>query len=126
MRKVLSILLLICGTISLGLGIIGIFLPLLPTTPFLLLTAACYVRSSERFYKWLISNKYFGTYILNYRSGKGIPLRAKILGVTLLWISMCYTIFFIIPLLVVKILLFLIGSFFTWIILKQKTLYKNT
>lgn len=122
MKSILNILLLICGSISLGLGVIGIFVPLLPTTPFLLLAAACYVRSSERFYIWLITNKYFGSYIQNYRSGKGIPLKVKVLSVSLLWVSMCYTIFFIIPLLVVKLLLFFIGSFFTWIILKQKTL----
>ncbi|RDW21161.1 YbaN family protein [Oceanobacillus chungangensis] len=120
-----KVLLIIAGTISLGLGILGIFLPLLPTTPLLLLAAACYVRSSERLYNWLISNKYFGPYILNYRQGKGIPLQAKVVGVSVLWISMLFTIIFVIPLMAVKILLFLIGSYFTWFILKQKTLKKN-
>ncbi|AXI07969.1 DUF454 family protein [Oceanobacillus sp. 143] len=118
-------LLIIAGTISLGLGILGIFLPLLPTTPLLLLAAACYVRSSERLYNWLITNKYFGPYILNYRQGKGIPLQAKVVAVSVLWISMLFTIIFVIPLMAVKILLFLIGSYFTWFILKQKTLKKN-
>lgn len=107
------------------LGVLGIVMPLLPTTPFLLLSAACYVRSSDKLYQWLITNKYFGSYILNYRQGKGIPLKAKVISVTILWISMLYTIAFVIPLVMVKILLFLIGSYFTWFILKQKTLRKN-
>lgn len=117
--------LIIAGTISLVLGVLGIMLPLLPTTPFLLLSAACYVRSSDKLYQWLITNKYVGSYILNYREGKGIPLKAKIVSVSLLWVSMLYTIAFVIPLVMVKILLFLIGSYFTWFILKQKTLRKS-
>ena len=68
------------GTLSLILGIIGIFLPLLPTTPFLLLTAALYVRSSPRLYNWLLHQKYLGNYIRNFRENKAIPLRAKIVS----------------------------------------------
>jgi len=118
-------ILIIVGSLSLVLGVLGILLPLLPTTPLLLLAAACYIRSSKRLYDWLITNKYFGPYILNYRQGKGIPLKAKVIGVILLWLSMLYTIIYVIPLIFVKILLFLIGSYFTWFILKQKTLRKN-
>ncbi|WP_174615665.1 YbaN family protein [Virgibacillus ihumii] len=124
MKGVTKFLLVIAGSISLVLGLIGIILPLLPTTPLLLLAAACYVRSSRRLYVWLITNKYFGSYIENYRQGKGIPLKAKIMGVTFLWITMGCSIVFIIPLLSVKLLLAGIGAFFTWFILKQKTLYK--
>ncbi|ASK61414.1 hypothetical protein CFK37_04105 [Virgibacillus phasianinus] len=120
-----KVLLTIAGSISLGLGILGVILPLLPTTPFLLLSAACYVRSSEKLYQWLITNKWLGSYIENYRAGKGIPLKAKIVGITLLWVSMGYTIFFIVPLVIVKLLLFVIGGIFTVVILKQKTLYKT-
>ncbi|WP_080872051.1 YbaN family protein [Oceanobacillus timonensis] len=114
-----------CGSLSLGLGIIGIILPLLPTTPFLLLSAACYAKSSERLYHWLLENKYFGSYIKNYRAGKGIPLKAKITAVTVLWLSLSFTIFFVIPLVAVKILLALIGAYITGFILKQKTLQKH-
>lgn len=122
MKQIKKILLIIAGSISLGLGVLGVILPLLPTTPFLLLAAACYVRSSERLYYWLITNKYFGSYIQNYRDGKGIPLRAKVIGVSVLWLAMSYTILFIIPLLSIKLLLAGIGAYFTWFILKQKTL----
>ncbi|WP_096270899.1 YbaN family protein [Paucisalibacillus globulus] len=118
------LLLVISGLLSLGLAVIGIFLPLIPTTPLLLLSAACFIRSSDRLYQWLITNKYLGPYIKNYREGKGIPLSAKIVGVSLLWISMLFTIFFVVPLVAVKLLLAGIAGYFTWFILKQKTLIK--
>lgn len=113
-----------CGSLSLGLGIIGIILPLLPTTPFLLLSAACYAKSSERLYHWLLENKYFGSYIKNYRAGKGIPLKAKITAVSVLWLSLSFTIVFVVPLVAVKILLALIGAYFTGFILETKNTSK--
>ncbi|WP_099156541.1 YbaN family protein [Virgibacillus ndiopensis] len=125
MKQVKKILLIVGGSISLVLGILGIILPLLPTTPMLLLTAACYVRSSDKLYQWLITNKYVGLYIRNYQAGKGIPLRAKVSGVLVLWISMGYTILFVVPLVTVKVLLALIAAYFTWFILKQKTLERS-
>ncbi|WP_019378996.1 YbaN family protein [Virgibacillus halodenitrificans] len=118
-------LLVIVGSLSLAIGIIGIVLPLIPTTPLLLLAAACYIRSSKKLYNWLITNKYFGSYIENYRSGKGIPLKAKIISILLIWISMSYTVIFVIPLLAVKLLLLAVAGYFTWFILKQKTLQKG-
>jgi uncharacterized membrane protein YbaN (DUF454 family) len=78
-------LLILAGTILTGLGIIGIFIPILPTTPFLLLAAACYMRSSERFYQWLINNRIFGTYVKNYIEGRGMPIRIKVFTILLLW-----------------------------------------
>ncbi|MBP1948511.1 YbaN family protein [Virgibacillus litoralis] len=125
MKQLTKLLLIIAGSISLALGLLGIILPLLPTTPLLLLAAACYVRSSNRLYEWLITNRYFGSYIENYRLGKGIPLKAKIIGVSVLWLSMGYTILFVIPLIIVKLLLACIAMFFSWFILKQKTLHKT-
>lgn len=123
--KMKKAFLISCGSLSLGLGVIGIILPLLPTTPFLLLAAACYAKSSESLYHWLLENKYFGSYIKNYRAGKGIPLKVKITAVSVLWLSLSFTIYFIIPLVAVKILLALIGSYITWFILKQKTFKKH-
>ena len=89
---------IILGTLSLALGIIGIFLPLLPTTPFLLLTAALYFRGSPRLYQWLLNHKCLGPYIRNFRENKAIPLRAKIISLLLMWGTMVYCIFFLIPL----------------------------
>jgi hypothetical protein len=68
-----------------GLGVLGIFVPLLPTTPFLLLAAACFVRSSPRLYAWLIQHKWFGKYIRYYREYRAIPLQVKIGALVLLW-----------------------------------------
>lgn len=125
MKQLTKIVLIIAGSISLALGLLGIILPLLPTTPLLLLAAACYVRSSSRLYEWLITNKYFGSYIENYRLGKGIPLKAKVIGVSVLWLSMGYTILNVVPLVIIKLLLFCTALFFSWFILKQKTLLKT-
>ena len=83
----MKVLYILFGTLSLALGIIGIFLPLLPTTPFLLLTAALYVRSSPRLYNRLLHHKYLGSYIRNFRENKAIPLRAKIISVSLILVA---------------------------------------
>jgi len=103
-------LLIVTGTVSVFLGLLGIILPLLPTTPFLLLAAASYAKSSEKFYNWLINNRYFGSYIKNYRDGKGIPLRVKITAISFLWITILITSIFFVPVLAVKILLIVIAA----------------
>ncbi len=93
--RIVRALLLVAGTASLVLGTIGLVLPILPTTPFLLLAAACYMRSSERLHKWLLGNKWFGKYIRNYQEGKGIPLKTKIAAVTVLWAAILYSSFIV-------------------------------
>lgn len=75
------------GSLSLVLGVIGIFLPLLPTTPFLLLSAAMFFRSSPRAYRWLLGHRYLGPYIRSFREERSIPLRAKIVALSLLWLT---------------------------------------
>ena len=100
---------ILAGSVFLALGIIGIFLPLLPTTPFLLLAAACYFRSSKRFYNWLINNKLLGNYIRNYRNGNGVPLNVKIFTISLLWITIGYSALFAVDALFVRIILILIA-----------------
>jgi uncharacterized membrane protein YbaN (DUF454 family) len=95
-QKIVRALLFFAGSLALVLGFIGIFVPLLPTTPFLLLAAACYMRSSERMHKWLLNNRLFGEYIKNYQEGRGIPLKTKIFTVSLLWISILCSMFFVV------------------------------
>lgn len=80
-------LLIAVGWLAVVLGVIGIFLPVMPTTPFLLLASACFVRSSPRFHDWLINHRYFGAYLRYYMDGRGIPRKAKIGIITLLWIT---------------------------------------
>ena len=123
-NPLLRALLLVGGTISLGLGIIGIALPLLPTTPFLLLAAACYSRSSEKFYLWLMNNRVFGSYIRNYREGKGIPIKVKISAVLFLWATILLSVFLVVDILYVRIALVVIAFLVSMHILKLPTLVK--
>ena len=102
-------LLILAGTIFLGLAVIGIILPLVPTTPFLLLAAACYARGSTRFSNWLLGNRFFGKVVENYREGKGIPLKLKVLSISLLWITIGCSAAFAIHILAVQIILILIA-----------------
>ena len=87
-------LLIVCGTLSVALGIIGIFLPLMPTTVFLLMGAACYARSSDRFYQKLITNRWLGSYIRNSREGRGMTRRQKGVTLGMLWAGMLATMIF--------------------------------
>jgi uncharacterized membrane protein YbaN (DUF454 family) len=80
-----------CGTLSLALGIIGIFLPVLPTTPFVLLAAACFARGSERFHHWLVTHHRFGPLVRDLQAHRSIPLRAKCLALSMMWTSMSVT-----------------------------------
>ena len=114
-------ILITIGSVSVAAGFIGIFLPLLPTTPFLLLAAACYIRSSSKLYSWLIEHKIFGKYIKDYLDGKGIPLKAKIFSITLLWAMMLYSGIFIVKILIIRIIMFIIAVCVTWHILSLKT-----
>lgn len=82
--------LLICGTLSLALGMIGIFVPLLPTTCFLLLAAWCYARSSPRLYDRLLRARWIGDYLRRYRDERVIPPRVKVASLVIMWISIGY------------------------------------
>ena len=115
-------ILITAGTFFVGLGVLGIFLPLLPTTPFLLLAAACYVRSSKRFYNWLLNNKWFGNYIKNYREKKGVPLKVKLSSLSLLWITILFSAVFVVDIFFVRIILILIATCVTIHILYIRTL----
>jgi uncharacterized protein len=110
-HKIVRGLLIVAGTFSLALGAIGLFLPILPTTPFLLLSAACYMRSSERLHDWLINNRWFGEYIKNYQSGKGIPKKTKIIALTAMWLTIIYSACFVVDeIMVAQIALLLIAA----------------
>ena len=98
-------LLIAAGTLSLAVGIIGIAVPVLPTTPFLLLAAGCYLRSSPRFYNWLMTNRLFGAYIRNYIEGRGIPVKVKLFIIILLWAAIGVSIWLTANLTVTLILL---------------------
>ena len=121
----LKYLYIAAGTLSLILGVVGIFVPLLPTTPFLLLTAALYFKSSPRLYDWLLRNRYLGIYIRNFREYKAIPLRAKIVSVLLLWATIGYRVLAVVEALWLRLLLAAIAVGVTIHIWSYKTLRKN-
>ena len=97
------------GCLFVGLGAIGAVVPGMPTTVFLVLAAACFIRSSQRLYDWLISNKTFGPYLKDYREGKGIPRRAKVLALSMIVIFVSFAVFYAIEVTQIKILVGFIG-----------------
>jgi uncharacterized membrane protein YbaN (DUF454 family) len=114
-------LLLIAGTLALVIGILGVFIPILPTTPFLLLAAACYVRSSQRFYHWLLNNRLLGVYIKNYIEGKGMSRRAKFFTIILLWITIGLSMWFATQNVVIRVILVLVAAGVTTYIIRIRT-----
>ncbi len=89
--RVMKAILVAGGSLFVALGVVGILLPLVPTTVFLLLAAACYARSSDRFYRRLINNRWLGPYIRNGREGRGMTRRQKTVTLLLLWAGMGVT-----------------------------------
>ncbi|MGY3256567.1 YbaN family protein [Pseudomonas chlororaphis] len=120
---ILRYVLLAIGWLSVVLGVTGIFLPVLPTTPFLLLAAACFARSSPRFYRWLVEHPRLGPWIRDYLDGHGIPLKGKVYAISLMWLSIglsCY----LVPLPWARAFMLTSAVLVTIYILRQKTLHK--
>jgi len=119
--NIVKLLLIFAGSISLILGVVGIFLPLLPTIPFLLLSAFLYAKSSKKLYNWLLNHKYLGVYIRDFREHRAIPLRTKVISILLLWITMAFSACKFVPYIWVKLLMLLIAIAVTIHILSFKT-----
>lgn len=113
--------LLAIGWLSVALGVIGIFLPVLPTTPFLLLAAACFMRSSKRFYLWLVNHPQLGPWVVDYLSGQGIPLKGKVYAIGLMWLSIGIS-SYLVPLFWARLFMLSSAVLVSLYILKQKTL----
>ena len=115
---IIRILLIILGSVFVAIGAIGILVPGLPTTPFMILAAACYIRSSNKLYNWLIKNKLFGKHIKNIREGKGIPIRVKIFAqvmmTTFIFLAIIPFSPISVPNLFIKIIIFLAGLTSFW------------
>jgi len=108
-NPIIKALWVIAGSVFVVLGAFGVILPGLPTTPFLILAAACYIRSSQRLYDWLIANKTFGPYLKDYREGKGIPRRAKKIALVMMTIFVGYAVLFALDDLIVRIVVLILG-----------------
>ena len=114
-------LLLVVGWLAVLLGVIGIFLPVLPTTPFLLLAAACFVRSSRRVYQWLVDHPRLGPWLLDYLEGNGIPLKGKIYTLITMWVSIGVSCW-LVPLFWARVGMLVSATLVSLYILRQKTL----
>lgn len=113
--------LLVIGWLAVLLGVIGIFLPVLPTTPFLLLAAACFVRSSRRFYDWLVSHPRLGPWFRDYLEGNGIPLKAKVYAIATMWLSISVSCW-LVPFIWARVGMLISATLVTLYILRQRTL----
>ena len=122
-NKSIRLLWVFLGSLSVGMGVIGIFVPGWPTTIFLIIASYFYIRSSEKLYNWLLNNKILGIYLKNYYSGKGMPLKAKIFSILMMWSFGLLSIFLWIPsnLMIVKITVFILLVIGTIFILRVKT-----
>ena len=119
-------LLMSLGILAMVVGLIGVVVPLLPTTPFLLLAAACFVRSSDTMYGWLISNRLFGGFIRDYREQRGVSARAKIVALALLWGVIGYTALTAVDAAWLRVLLVVIAVAVTLHLLRLRTLPKGS
>ena len=120
-RTMKKIILIIIGSITLALGVMGIIVPILPTTLFLLISSYCYVRSSDRLYHWLLNHRVFGKYIYNYVEKKAIPKNTKISAIALICITIPITVI-LVNKLFVSIILPIIAFTVIIYILSLKTL----
>ena len=98
------------GTLFVGLGVLGAVLPLLPTTPFLLLAAACYARGSTRFYRWLLNNRFFGPSIRAWRRDRSMPVKAKRTAIVLVVVTFAITVAFFVTGPLARVLLVLLAA----------------
>lgn len=107
--------LIFTGWLSIVLGVIGIFVPLLPTTPFILLAGGCFAKSSPRFHQWLLNHSFFGPIINNYQNKQGLPRQVKIRAIVFIWITLSISIYFV-PFTWLKISIFILGLVITTIL----------
>ncbi len=121
MSRLARALLVACGTLAVALGALGVFLPVLPTTPFLLLAAVCYARGSQRCHHWLLHNRLFGRYIRDYREGRGVTLRHKVVALALLWLTIGFAAGWVVPVWWGRLLLLGIAAGVTVHLVRMKT-----
>jgi len=115
-----------CGWISIGCGVIGIFLPIVPTVPFLLLAVACFAKSSVQFHRWLLEHDHLGPLLHDYLKGAGIPLRAKLTALTMIWVSFPISVVLFAKLLWLKVLLIAVAVAVSIYLLSLRTAPQNS
>jgi uncharacterized membrane protein YbaN (DUF454 family) len=117
-----KILLVVLGTLSLGIGVVGIVVPGLPTTTFLLIAAACYVRSNDRLYRWLVNHPVLGRYIATYLEHRAMPMRSKVIALVAMWGMISVSAVFFIESTPIRAILAACAVIGTVVILRVRTL----
>lgn len=125
MNPLLKILLIVCGFIMIALGALGIIIPGLPTTPFMILAAFCFMKSSHRMYKWVTTNKLFGNKVKRFIDNRAIPISGKIFSISAMWIMITISIIFFVDNIWLYILLPTLGIGGTIFLLTIKTCKKT-
>ncbi len=110
------------GSLLVGIGVLGVILPLLPHTIFFLLAAACYARGSERAHTWLMTNRFFGRYLRNYSEHRGATPGTKAVTIGMLWIGLAISAWLITPAVWVYAILAAVGVGVTTYLLSLRTL----
>ncbi len=121
-KGVKRVIYLVIGTLALFLGALGIFLPVLPTTPFVILAAACYLRSSKRMHAWILQSRLFGETIENFQAGRGLKRDTKIRALVLMWATISISAFFFVDQLIFRVAMFLVAAGVTVYLLRLPTL----
>lgn len=121
MQRVKRISLITVGGVSLILGSLGVVIPLLPTTPFLLLSLACFSKSSTRLYNFIMNNKYLAPYVKDYMEGRGIPKHVKIKAIAAKWFGMGFVIIVVVDDIILRIMLLTIASLVSVYIYTRET-----
>lgn len=117
----MKLLWIILAWISLTLGVVGAILPILPTTPFVLLAAFLFSKGSPKLYQWLISHRLFGPPIRDWQAGLGISLKAKIMAIIMMWVSILYSANYHVPIIWVKVLLVIVAIGVSMFLIKTPT-----
>lgn len=113
--------LLAIGWLCVGLAFAAIVVPGVPTTSFLILAAWCFFRSSEKAHRWLLENRVLGPYIRDYLSGAGMPRKAKVIAISMMWVMCSLSAAFLIPNVWIKAVVFLCAPLGTYFVLRVPT-----
>jgi len=116
---------IVVGTIALVIGAIGLFLPVIPTTPLLILAAACYYRGSDRLHNWILSSRWFGETIKNYQEGRGLTRDTKVRAISMMWAMILISAWFFVSNLFIRVAIICVAIGVTVYLARLPTLEKN-
>jgi uncharacterized membrane protein YbaN (DUF454 family) len=124
-QKMIRGIYIIVGTIALIIGAIGLFLPVIPTTPLVILAAACYYRGSDRLHTWILSSRWFGETIKNYQEGKGLTRNTKVRAISMMWAMILISAWFFVSSLFIRVAMICVAIGVTVYLVRLPTLEKN-